>query len=213
MQPDVSAEESESASEAVADVVLDAGDYVAADPSEEAAAEAALAEAAEKTEPVAARSVSRRQAKLDTVLAGAVDAARRAILDVAPQEQLGEYVGCSAEGERLVLHRFQADVPGYAGWHWFATLARVPRGKDSTVCEVGLLPSEGSLIAPEWVPWAERVRPEDIAAVEAAAEEVPEAKATDGQASGAEAEPEEAPDTEPEREVEAEREEAQSPGS
>jgi hypothetical protein len=30
-----------------------------------------------------------------------------------------------------------------------------------TVNELGLLPSEDSILAPEWVPWAERVRPED----------------------------------------------------
>lgn len=153
----------------------------AAASSEEAAAEAALAEAAEKSAPAAqtedqtvVRSAPiRRPAKLDALLAADVESARRAILDVAPQEQVGEHIGCTAEGDRLVLHRFEAKLPGYPGWRWFATLARVPRGKEATVCEVGLLPSEGSLLAPEWVPWAERVRPEDIAAVEAAAEETP----------------------------------------
>jgi hypothetical protein len=40
-------------------------------------------------------------------------------------------------------------------------LTRNSRSKVVTVSELGLLPSEGSILAPEWVPWAERVRPED----------------------------------------------------
>lgn len=32
----------------------------------------------------------------------------------------------------------------------------------ATICEVGLLPGDDALIAPDWVPWADRVRPEDL---------------------------------------------------
>ena len=31
------------------------------------------------------------------------------------------------------------------------------------MCEVGLLPGPDALLAPEWVPWAARVRPEELA--------------------------------------------------
>ena len=47
------------------------------------------------------------------------------------------------------------------GWQWYAVLTRNSRSKAVTVSELGLLPSEDSILAPEWVPWAERVRPED----------------------------------------------------
>ncbi|MCU1515634.1 MAG: hypothetical protein JWQ75_355, partial [Pseudarthrobacter sp.] len=57
----------------------------------------------------------------------------------------------------------------YLGWQWYAVLTRNSRSKVVTVNELGLLPSEESILAPEWVPWAERVRPED--AQEAEAEE------------------------------------------
>ena len=40
-------------------------------------------------------------------------------------------------------------------------MTRNSRSKVVTVSELGLLPSEDSILAPEWVPWAERVRPED----------------------------------------------------
>ncbi|MCG2621040.1 DUF3027 domain-containing protein [Arthrobacter sp. I2-34] len=115
------------------------------------------------------RPAARRTAKLDAVLAAAVDSARAGVLGVAPAGQVGAHVGAWAEGERLVLHRFEAMLPGYRGWQWYATVARVPRGKQATVCEVGLLPSDDSLLAPEWVPWADRVRPEDV--VQSGAEE------------------------------------------
>jgi hypothetical protein len=40
------------------------------------------------------------------------------------------------------------------------------------VSELGLLPSDGSILAPEWVPWAERVRPEDSQNEDAQTEDV-----------------------------------------
>ncbi|MEV7649312.1 DUF3027 domain-containing protein [Arthrobacter sp. NPDC089319] len=124
------------------------------------------------------RRAARRTAKLDLVLAAAVDRAREGVLEIAPAEQIGEHAGSYADGDRLVTHRFEAKLAGYAGWQWYSTLARVPRGKEATVCEVGLLPSEGSLLAPEWVPWADRVRPEEVAAAaEAEAAEAAEAAA------------------------------------
>jgi hypothetical protein len=60
-----------------------------------------------------------------------------------------------------VTHLFESRLPGYLGWQWYAVLTRNSRSKVVTVNELGLLPSEESILAPEWVPWAERVRPED----------------------------------------------------
>jgi len=119
----------------------------------------------------AARKALRRPSKPDAVLAAAVESARAGLLEVVPEAQIGDYIGAFPEADRLVTHRFQANRPGYGGWQWFATLARVPRGKVATVCEVGLLPSEDSVLAPEWVPWSERIRPEEAAAEAAEAAE------------------------------------------
>lgn len=125
------------------------------DPATAPATDAVDADAPVKRRPV------RRQAKPDAVLAAAVDFAREGILQVAPAEQVGGHVTSYPEGERLTTHRFEAFVPGYGNWHWFITLARVARSKEPTICEVGLLPSETALLAPQWLPWSERVRPED----------------------------------------------------
>lgn len=108
-----------------------------------------------------------RKAKLDDFLAQAVDVARDRLLEVVDADQLGEHLSATADGERLVTHRFAGNVAGYVGWVWFVSIARVPRSKVITVCDLGLIPGEGALLAPEWVPWSARVTPEDIEADEA----------------------------------------------
>ena len=42
------------------------------------------------------------------------------------------------------------------------TVARAPRLKEPTISDVVLLPGEGALVAPPWVPWSERIRPGDL---------------------------------------------------
>jgi hypothetical protein len=102
-----------------------------------------------------------RTGKPDAVLAAAVDVARAAVETIAAAEQIGRHLGARTEGDRLVTHLFESKLAGYGGWQWYAVLTRNSRSKVVTVDELGLLPSEDSILAPEWVPWAERVRPED----------------------------------------------------
>jgi len=128
-------------------------------------------ETQETPKPTAVRKPARKPSKPDAVLAAAVETARAGLLEVVPEEQIGEWLSVVPEADRLVTHRFRANRPGYRGWEWYATLARVPRGKAATVCEVGLLPSADSVLAPEWVPWSMRIRPEDVAAQEALKEQ------------------------------------------
>ncbi len=136
-----------------------------------------------------------RKPKLDTILADAVDAARQSLTQIAAEAEIGEYLGATAEGERLVTHRFVSHKKGYQGWTWFSTLARVPRAKtkDLTVCEVGIVAGEGSLLAPAWVPWAERLAKEEIEA--AAAAEAAQEEGAQPQAEGGEAPAEQPSDT------------------
>ena len=112
-----------------------------------------------------------RTGKPDAVLAAAVDVARTALEGIAPAGQIGRHLGARTEGDRLVTHLFESQLPGYQGWQWYAVLTRNSRSKIVTVDELGLLPSEDSVLAPEWIPWAERVRPEDEQGDEAAAPE------------------------------------------
>jgi hypothetical protein len=108
-----------------------------------------------------AKTVKRAEAKPDAVLAAAVETARAVALE-SGGETVGEHLGVSSDGERIVTHAFAATVAGYQGWHWAVTLARAPRSKVVTVDDVVLLPGAAALLAPEWVPWSERLRPGDL---------------------------------------------------
>ncbi|ALE07562.1 hypothetical protein AL755_04705 [Arthrobacter sp. ERGS1:01] len=102
-----------------------------------------------------------RVGKPDAFLADAVSTARAAVREIAANDNIGKHVAARSEGVRVVTHLFECLLPGYVGWQWFATVTRVSRSKDVTVNEVGMLPTNDSVLAPPWVPWAERVRPED----------------------------------------------------
>ena len=102
-----------------------------------------------------------RTGKPDAFLATAVDVARTAIEGIAPAEQIGRHLAAKSEGDRLVTHLFESKLAGYGGWQWYAVLTRNSRSKVVTVDELGLLPSDDSILAPDWIPWAERVRPGD----------------------------------------------------
>ncbi|MEU5598864.1 DUF3027 domain-containing protein [Streptomyces sp. NPDC020298] len=98
----------------------------------------------------------------DRLCAEAVDLARAAAEEAAAPGVVGEHVGLVAEGDRVVTHFFECKELGYRGWRWAATVARASRAKIVTLDEVVLLPGPDALLAPEWVPWSERLRPGDM---------------------------------------------------
>lgn len=99
----------------------------------------------------------------DAVLGGAVELAREAALDLAEQPaDVGDHLGYTVDADRLVSHRFACTARGYRGWVWTVTLSRVLRARTATVCEAVLLPGDDAILAPEWVPWDERLQPGDI---------------------------------------------------
>jgi hypothetical protein len=102
-----------------------------------------------------------RTGRPDAYLAAAVDTARAGVEGITEASSIGRHLAAKSEGDRLVTHLFECRLPGYLGWQWYAVLTRNSRSKVVTVNELGLLPSEDSILAPDWVPWAERVRPED----------------------------------------------------
>jgi hypothetical protein len=97
----------------------------------------------------------------DPVLAAAVEVARAAAVEVGG-DTVGEHLGVQAEDEFVVTHAFASGLPGYVGWCWSVTLARTSDSDRPTVDEVVLLPGDGALLAPPWVPWHERIRPGDL---------------------------------------------------
>lgn len=102
--------------------------------------------------------------EINPTLAQAVDTARAAIADMTDETSIGEHLGVVAEGAYAASHIFECRTPGYPGWYWTAVLALVPGSETVTVSETALLPGEDALVAPEWVPWKDRLRPSDIGA-------------------------------------------------
>jgi DUF3027 family protein len=100
--------------------------------------------------------------KPDSTLRGAVDLAREAALAVAVDDVVGEHLGMEMVEERLATHYFACTAPAYVGWRWAVSVARVARSKAPTVCEANLVPGDGSMLSPEWVPYAERLAPGDL---------------------------------------------------
>ena len=104
-------------------------------------------------------------APLDLRCLGALDLARAAAVEVggpAVGDHLGVEAEAGADGDQVVTHSFATTDAGYLGWRWAVTVARAEGSDDVTIDEVVLLPGAGALLAPAWVPWADRVQPGDL---------------------------------------------------
>lgn len=98
----------------------------------------------------------------DETCAQAVDLARAAAEEMAGPAGVGEHLAMTADGDRVVTHLFRSLDPAYRGWCWAVTVARASRSKHVTVSESLLLPGDEAILAPDWVPWRERLRPGDL---------------------------------------------------
>lgn len=92
----------------------------------------------------------------DERLLSAHDLARAALHEVTPASTVGDPAGYTLEEGGVVSLRFYNRLAGYPNWFWTVSVA-VVTDAEPTVLEVELLPGDGALLAPEWVPWAERL--------------------------------------------------------
>jgi hypothetical protein len=111
----------------------------------------------------AAGSTGIAEPATDPRLTAAVETAREAARTEAGESPVGVHVDAQVEplGD-AVTHLFEAELPGYRGWHWAVTVASGGLEHPVTVSEVVLLPGPDALVAPDWVPWTERVRAGDL---------------------------------------------------
>ncbi|TDK87759.1 DUF3027 domain-containing protein [Mycobacterium paragordonae] len=100
--------------------------------------------------------------ELAGVLTGAAEQARAAVAEFSGADAVGDYLGVSYEDPNAATHRFLAHVPGYQGWQWAVVVAGYPGADHATISEVVLIPGPTALLAPDWVPWDQRVRPGDL---------------------------------------------------
>lgn len=100
--------------------------------------------------------------------------ARSALLEVTDERSVGPFVGELDEGGAVTSVLFESNLPGYPGWKWSVSIARL-EGAEPTVLESQLVPGDGALVAPDWVPWADRL--EEYRAAQAAGAEAEAAAA------------------------------------
>ncbi|MFD5599258.1 DUF3027 domain-containing protein [Leucobacter sp. NPDC058333] len=101
--------------------------------------------------------MSESQIAPDPVLLESREQARAALAEITDPETIGADEGHEVNDEHVLTLLFESKLAGYPGWRWAATLARTSEDAPVTVLEVELLPGPGSVVAPEWVPWSERL--------------------------------------------------------
>jgi len=106
----------------------------------------------------------------DERLTGAHDLALSALHEITPADTVGPAAGYTLEDDGVVSLRFHTRLSGYPGWFWTVSVA-VVEDSEPTVLEVELLPGDGALMAPDWVPWATRLAEYQAAQAAAASED------------------------------------------
>ncbi len=92
------------------------------------------------------------------------DIARAVAIEMAEEpEQVGDVVEAIDLGDCVTDFRLGAHVRGYEGWQWSVTLYHDEEADTWTVNESSLIPTDEALMPPAWVPWKDRLRPEDLA--------------------------------------------------
>lgn len=94
---------------------------------------------------------------------------------------VGDHLRTVEEEPGLRSYLFSSTMRGYVGWYWSVSIYQ-PEGNEPTISEVVMLPGDDALVAPNWVPWSERLA--DWKALQAeleaqAAAEAAESEATD----------------------------------
>lgn len=84
------------------------------------------------------------------------DVAFAALLEITDESAIGAPAGQTDEGDGVVSVLFDSAMPGYPGWKWTVSIAQLADTEPS-VLEVELMPAEGALLSPDWVPWSDRL--------------------------------------------------------
>jgi hypothetical protein len=81
--------------------------------------------------------------------------ARQAAVEFANSQSVGDFISVIDEGDNVSTFLFESKLKGYVGWNFSVSI--FSDGTDTTISEVNLMPGEDSLLAPNWVPWSERL--------------------------------------------------------
>jgi Protein of unknown function (DUF3027). len=82
--------------------------------------------------------------------------ATQTLTEVLEESSFGKLVSSEKITKGLEI-KFECLMPGYTDWFWQVTISKPTPKAQPTVSEINLLAAEDSLVAPPWVPWAERL--------------------------------------------------------
>lgn len=90
----------------------------------------------------------------------AQDFARAVAVELGGDHAVGDYIETVPEADFIDSYYFACTLPGYPGWRWAVTV--VDLGEGPTVDEAVLLPTTDAIIAPEWLPYRDRIQSGDL---------------------------------------------------
>lgn len=85
------------------------------------------------------------------------DFARTSLIEATSKSKVGNFIEVLEDGEDVATYLFENNQKGYVGWRWSVTVFQADTKEPATVSEILLMPGPDSLIAPDWVPWSERL--------------------------------------------------------
>jgi hypothetical protein len=85
------------------------------------------------------------------------DFARTSLIEAASKSKVGNFIEVFEDGEGVATYLFENNQKGYVGWRWSVTIFQADAKEPATVSEILLMPGPDSLVAPDWVPWSERL--------------------------------------------------------
>jgi hypothetical protein len=83
--------------------------------------------------------------------------ALQALRETTELALIGDFVSESEIEKNVIEIRFACTLKQYQHWNWVVTLTQIDKRNPLTVSEINLLASEDAALAPQWVPWAERL--------------------------------------------------------
>jgi hypothetical protein len=83
--------------------------------------------------------------------------AYNAAVESSSRNAVGFFIESIEEDEGVVTYLFEGKLKGYQGWRWSVSIFQGEGDVAPTVSEVLLVPGPDSLVAPDWVPWSERL--------------------------------------------------------
>ena len=83
--------------------------------------------------------------------------AYNAAVEAGSRTSVGFFIESIEEDEGVVTYLFESKLKGYVGWRWSVSIYQGDTDAEPTVSEVLMVPGPDSLVAPDWVPWSERL--------------------------------------------------------